>query len=67
MPENLVISRHWGNPEIKITVDEEGIALAVSLDDFCRALAHELGVDPDAAVGAKDVVLRKIKEVSIQS
>jgi hypothetical protein len=38
----LVISRHWNNPEIQITVDEKRIVLFADLDDFIVALISEI-------------------------
>lgn len=43
----VVISRHWNNPEIKISVTDTLIAIAMGLPEFLKALAMELG-DPEA-------------------
>lgn len=39
---NVTISRYWNNPQITTTVNEEKIALTVSLPDFLASLTHEL-------------------------
>lgn len=76
LKQTLVISRHWSNPVISVSVRDDGISLECSLDEFLLALAEELKhplmsltkgrmlVDLQAA---KDVVLGKIKEASIQA
>lgn len=63
----VVVSRYWHHPEITVSLNEDGIAIEISLDDFCRALANEIGADPKAAVDAKNVVLSKIKGASIHA
>ena len=71
----VVISREWSKPEIKIQVNSNGIALAISLDDFVTALAAEVG-SPTLLLTkaqlaakmdfAKQVVLEKVKQESKQ-
>ena len=39
----VVVSRQWKNPKISIDITKEGIAIAMSLDDFLQALAAEYG------------------------
>jgi hypothetical protein len=41
--ETLHITRHWHSPEIRVAVHREGIEIEVSLEDFCLALAEEIG------------------------
>jgi len=65
MKETVVVSKHWKNPDIKVSINDEGLTMQVSLDDFCRALAAELGVDPEAAVKSCATVIEKIKEASV--
>ena len=67
------ISRHWTNPAIQVTVCRDGIALEISLEDFCRAVVAEL---PHPAftmtraaleknvVGAIEGTLNKVKEAT---
>lgn len=43
MRSKLVISRHWDNPKIAVTIDNEGIALKMLVDDFFKVLAAEIG------------------------
>lgn len=42
----VVITRHWKNPEIKISVTDNLIAIAMTLPEFLTSLALELG-DPE--------------------
>jgi hypothetical protein len=73
--ESLVISRHWGNPEIKITVNQEKIELLTNIKDFTDALIAEIG-NPlmiltraqlkQRIENAAHVVIEKIKEASAQ-
>lgn len=39
----VVISRHWKNPAISVSVDLDGIALSMGLADFLDAVAQEMG------------------------
>src|SRR5687767_11401322 len=39
----VVISRHWNNPEIKISVTDVLLAISMPLPEFTKALATELG------------------------
>jgi hypothetical protein len=71
--EVLHISRHWNNPEIQVTLYREGIAIEVSLEDFCKAVVAEI---PNPAwvfsreklqanvLAALSTVLNKVKESS---
>ena len=38
----VTISRKWHNPQIAITVSNEGISLEMQMDDFVEALKREL-------------------------
>lgn len=69
----VTISKHWNNPKISTVVNFEGIEMAMELDDFCQALADEIGpitwVFRDATFRskfetAKQKVLSKVKEES---
>lgn len=71
--QSLVISRHWDNPTIVVTIRDEGISLECSLDDFLLALAEEIkhplvsftkGRMLADLQAAKNVVLDKIKQAS---
>ena len=43
LKETLHISRHWDNPQVRVAVHREGIAIDASLEDFVRGLAAEVG------------------------
>lgn len=67
------ISRYWDNPEIKVAVHREGITIEISLEDFCRAVAQEVGSPTflfknetlqQRIVDAISPVLEKVKEAS---
>ena len=69
----VVVSRHWNNPKIDITVNRDGITLICPLDDFVRALVAELGSArfvllrreaQEAVARAAGVAVEKIKESS---
>ena len=67
------ISRYWNNPEIKVAVYLKGIAIEVSLEDFCKAVVAEV---PNPAwtftreklqakvILALETVIGKVKEAS---
>ena len=59
----VVIARHWDNPEIKISVTDTLIAVAMSLPEFVNAMAQELGGNgmKDKLASAADTVCRKMK------
>lgn len=71
--EVVHVSRHWDNPEIKVTLYREGISIEISVQDFCKAVVAEI---PHPAMvfsreklqanilGALEVVLNKVKESS---
>ena len=40
--KTVTILRRWNNPRIEITVSSEAIALAMTLEDFVRALTDEV-------------------------
>lgn len=73
LKEIVHISRHWDSPEIKVAVHRDGIAIEVSLEDFCKAVVAEI---PHPALtmsraklesnvlSALAVVLGKVKEAS---
>lgn len=41
--EIVTISRHWGNPVIKVRVNHEAIGLQIRIDDYLVALVAEIG------------------------
>jgi hypothetical protein len=41
--EKVVISRYWHKPEVEIGIGYQGIQLAISLDDFRKAVFEEMG------------------------
>lgn len=69
----VVISRHWGNPEIRITVNQEKIELLTNINDFVDAVLTEIG-SPVLLMTKKQlrrrannavlVAIEKIKEAS---
>jgi hypothetical protein len=71
--ETLHITRHWHSPEIRVAVHREGIEIEMSLEDFCLALAAEVG-NPrfmftsdtlkNKLMVSVDIVLNKVKEAS---
>lgn len=40
--EKITILRKWNNPEIKVSISSEDIAISINLEDFVRALADEV-------------------------
>jgi len=67
------ISRHWNSPEIQVSVYKEGIALEVSLEDFCKAVVAEIPAPlmtfkratlEAQVIAALEAVLSKVKEAS---
>lgn len=68
------VSRHWEHPNIEVKVYVDGIAVEISLEDFCKALAAEVphpivtltrGKLERDILAAMDVVLEKAKESTI--
>lgn len=73
--EKVTISRKWNNPEITTNIDDEGISLAISLDDFITALIKEIGsvtlivkqnTFENSVQNAKERVLKGVKEESLK-
>ena len=67
------ISRHWHEPLIEVTVHQEGIAIELSLEDFCKAVVAEIphpALTMTRAALEKNVLaalagtLNKVKEAS---
>jgi hypothetical protein len=73
MKESIVQSRHWDNPEIKVRIDQKGIEVEISLEDFCKAVVAEIphpaftftrkSLETDI-LGALEIVLNKTKEAT---
>lgn len=70
----VVISRHWDKTEIDVRVESDSIALSISLEDFCRALASEINHPlytlsrsglVNSMLAALEVTLNKVKESSV--
>jgi hypothetical protein len=40
--EKVVVSRHWDNPDIRVTVNADEIKIICDLDDFLTGLLEEL-------------------------
>ena len=51
--EKITIIRKWNNPEIKVSVEIDGIGISMGLSDFIRALADEVA-EPMVLQIAKD-------------
>ena len=69
----VVVSRHWNNPDISVTVNRDKIELVCKLDDFVEALTREMGSpmfsfsmksQKDRARRAMLAAVEKIKEAS---
>jgi len=74
--QTLVISRHWDNPHILVTIKDDGIQLECPLDNFIEALITEIKSPMVHATRSrqaedirmlKDKILNKIKESSIHA
>lgn len=72
--ETLHISRHWHSPEIRVALHKEGIAIELSVEDFCKAIVAELehpawifkrGTLEEKVLAAITPVLNKIKQASL--
>jgi hypothetical protein len=44
--QRLVISRHWNNPTVEVTVDQDKIAIFLSASDFAEAVGYEFRLHP---------------------
>ena len=51
--EKVTIIRKWNDPEIRVSIDSEGIGICMELSDFVRALADEVA-EPTVSQIAKD-------------
>ena len=60
--ETLHVSRHWGNPEIRVAIHREGIEIEINFEDFCMALADEIG--SPALIFKKEALCQKIMDSS---
>jgi hypothetical protein len=58
----LVISRHWDNPHISVTISDQRISLKMDIDDFLRALA--LDISSPFAVVTRAQLEKKLKEAA---
>lgn len=73
MKQIVTITRHWSSPEIAIKISDELISLSISLEDYEKALAEELGNPAllltnkqlkDKLILASRKVIEKVKEES---
>ena len=71
--EILHISRHWHEPEIRVAIHKEGIAIEIGLEAFCKAVVAEIPHPAltmtrakleENVLGALETVLNKVKESS---
>jgi hypothetical protein len=53
----VLVGRKWHEPEISISVGTEGIGISLSLEDFLKALAQEVG-NPSFVVTIKGLEKR---------
>ena len=67
------ISRHWDNPTIAVRVNDRGIEIAISLENFCKAIVAEIkhpiliqtrSKMESQVLGVLESVLEKVKESS---
>ena len=61
----VVISRHWNNPQITVTVNREKIELYMSIQGFTEALLSELG--PAWKLFTRDRLRRKMQQAVHQA
>lgn len=69
----LVISRHWDNPTIIVTISDQRISLEMSIEDYLSAIASDIrhpgqiftraGLEEEL-IKANRLVLEKVKETS---
>lgn len=63
MEKNLVVvSREWHKPNIRVSIDDIGVAVSMLLPDFLHALALELNADPEAIFAAADKIVSGMKQ-----
>lgn len=63
----VVVSRLWDKPEIRVSVDDFGIAASMTLFDFLACVFRESGASEDvqkAIVAATDRVVIEIKNAT---
>lgn len=47
MKRVVIVGRQWHRPEITVIVTDEKIGVQMTLDDFMKAVAAEIGADQD--------------------
>lgn len=57
----IVISRHWNNPQITITINRDKIELVMSLDKFIESLISELN-NKNVIITTKNKMNKQITE-----
>lgn len=57
----VVVSRHWHEPFIRVSVTDLDIKVIMTLEDFGQAFAAEAGVDQDMVAAVIDKVVAKMK------
>lgn len=60
---SIVISRHWNNPQITITVNREKIELVMTLEQFIDSLISELD-NKKIILTTKNKMNEKIKKTA---
>lgn len=70
---NIVISRYWHKPKIDVFLMKNGIAIQLTVEDFVKSIAKELGTPKiifsekrfqEKLMDAAAQVLEKTKETS---
>lgn len=72
--QDVVISRHWHNPTITVTILRDGIGVGMSLEDLCKAIVADMphpaltmtrtGLEKNI-LSTLESVLNKAKEATI--
>jgi hypothetical protein len=70
---SIIISRYWHRPKIDVFLMQNGIAIELTVEDFIKSIASEMGT-PNVALRQKTLenklidaacqVLEKVKETS---
>ena len=58
----VVISKHWHEPFIRISITDLDLKVVIPLEDFATALAHEIGANPEMVQHTFDKIVTKLKQ-----
>lgn len=61
----LVISRHWNNPQISVTVNREKIEVIMSMEEFINCLITELN-NEKIVLTTKGKMEKKLRDTAKQ-